>query len=163
MLGALLRGILYSFRRKDLDERAREYLYVLPKTEIFGVFRVVGQLFIVADHISAVCLRKSRDAGAKGIDTKLVSLLVDIALLGNKRTRADKAHISAYHIEELRKLVKAGAAQKTPYGRDIALGVAKLRCGHIFRGVLAHSSELVAYEISAILAHPYLFKNNLSW
>ncbi len=104
--------------------------------------------------------------------------LADVPVLGgNQRARADEAHLAAHHVQQLRQLVDAGAAQEPPDSRhprvggrlehdrrravpEIRVEVRDLRPPRL--GVDRHRPELPHPEPLVAYAHPLLAEEHRS-
>ncbi|MNN76345.1 hypothetical protein D3C81_1927200 [compost metagenome] len=74
------------------------------------------------------------------------------------RARAHHGHLAAQHVQELRQLVQAGAAQEGAHARHA--GVAGRGLGHAGVRVRHHRPELEDVERLAVHAEPSLPEQN---
>ena len=91
---------------------------------------------------------------AQGVEGDFLRQLFDeVGALG---TRADQAHVTAQHVEQLRQFINAQAADDVPdTGDTLVVGAGPTRCA-IFLGIGAHAAELGDTKAAAVLAHAVL-------
>ena len=103
-----------------MPERFAKDAKITPKVKRSRIPSVKPCLFSVGEKIASSHLRESRDPRAKTVSSASAAKQMDLLLARNEGTRTDKTHLSAKHVEELRKLVKATSPQKAPDRCDVA-------------------------------------------
>lgn len=141
-------------------EGSKETLAVKGKALAFYVFAVKGRLHGDFKFIAAVNLRPAGKANGHVVRAVLVAFRNQVVLIPQSRTRAYNAHGSAKDVEHLREFVEASLAQESAHPGNPFFGVGKFVRGRVFRGVGAHSAELVNVKVSLVETDALLLKKH---
>src|SRR5947208_300322 len=94
-------------------------------------------------------------AGDARLDVEPAALAVVVALdlVGERRPRADHAHLAPQHVPELRELVERQAAQDAPHARDARIPLVDGQPGSLALGADDHGAQLDELELLSASPH----------
>src|SRR5439155_21650223 len=135
--------------------RAREDLQVDERRAVLDVPDVEFDPLVPGEARPAVDLSP---AGQAGLDLEPAALPGRVApdLVGERRARADHAHVAADHVPELRQLVDRQAAQRPAGAGDARIAMVDSGAGALALGPDDHRPELEQLELGAVPADPLL-------
>src|SRR6266487_2369596 len=97
----------------DPDRCEQQDADVEPKAASFNIPDVERKLLFPCDGVAAVDLSPASNSRPAFVAACLFGC-VPTKVLHQKRARANQAHISLEHVEQLRQFIEAGPAQKSP-------------------------------------------------
>src|SRR5690606_16204174 len=97
--------------REHRADRAEEDFQIQNEAEVIDVPRIESEPLVPAREVSSVDGGPTGDAREHGVTPSLFGA-VAIEVLDQQRPRTDQAHVPEQHVEELRELVQAQAAER---------------------------------------------------